>query len=311
MLTNYQYPEDLIDKVLPAQEISILAGASGAGKTTLIMQILALLQRGEDVYGHKAQRGLRIAYIAADRTFRSYQELAEATGVDLERVEVRALVNDPATDMTLDTLFNIISTFEKPLGLVVVDPLPIFLGCDLNKYHQVAARLMRLNTWCRTNEFTMLGTHHATKPRTDFSFQQPQDRISGSSALLGFTSTQLFLADPSETGESYHQWFIVSHNAPQEEILLLRDPSTGMFIFADRRRPQQASEQIELAILDAFPPPQFGMARADFQRKLAYPSHAVDRYLAKLVTDGLIEQVHYGYYRRTSRTRSFDEGGSN
>lgn len=240
-MTTYTMPvlppaaPDLIRGILPAHEVSILSGASGAGKTTLIMQLVAAIVRGETTFfGHEIRQPIRVAYIAADRTWDSYRELANRIGLDLTRLQARSIVDDTTIDVVrlerdpMDLLHMMISSFDSPT-LVVVDPMVLFLGVDPNRYHQVAPRLIRMGRWCRQNRFTMLATHHATKARTDYSFKRPQDRISGSSALLGFTSSQLFLSSPEEIGKPYSEFTAVNHNAPPEAIRLERD-ERGLFV---------------------------------------------------------------------------------
>jgi KaiC/GvpD/RAD55 family RecA-like ATPase len=231
---------DLIEYILPKHEVSILAGASGAGKTTLIMQVLCNLQHNEQVFGHAIEEDLNIGYIAADRTWDAYARLAMQVGVDLDRIKVKALIDDTSIDLdqlesnAQGTMYKVLSSLvAEGCDLIVVDPLVVLLGSDINTYHVIAARMIKLNRFCKANQVTILGTHHATKARTDFSFKRPQDRISGSSALLGFTSTQLFLASGEESGQEYTQWHIVSHHAKAEVINLERDKNTGLFVPVD------------------------------------------------------------------------------
>lgn len=231
---------DLIEHILPKHEVSILAGASGAGKTTLIMQVLCNLQHNEPVFGHAIEEDLKIGYLAADRTWDAYARLAMQVGADLDRMVVRALIDDTSIDIenlerdSQGVMYNVLkSMVAEGCNLIVVDPLVVLLGSDINTYHIVAARMIRLNRFCKANQVTILGTHHATKARTDFSFKRPQDRISGSSALLGFTSTQLFLASAQESGQEYTQWHIVSHHAAAEVINLERDKNSGLFVPID------------------------------------------------------------------------------
>lgn len=224
-------PADIIEWVVPAHETSILAGASGAGKTTLIMNIIKKLQNNESVFGYPATPNLKIGYIAADRTWEAYKVLAATTGVDTTRLKIRALIDDDDIDTDRfehdpqGILYSLLLDMAKSgIDLVIVDPLVVFLGCATNIYHMNAARLIRLNRFCRQKSITVLGTHHATKARTDYGFKRPQDRISGSSALLGFTSTQLFLAAAEETEtKEYAEWHIISHHAPPKVVLLKRD----------------------------------------------------------------------------------------
>ena len=234
-------PPDVIEHVVPSHETSILAGASGAGKTTLLMHIIKQLQNNSTVFGHAITPDLKIGFIAADRTWEAYKKLASTVGVDVEKLtHIRALIDDDKIDTrTLESnpsiiLYNLLNEMvQKGCQLVIVDPLAVLLGCDLNKYHVVAARLIALNRYCRLNGVTVLGTHHATKARTESGFKRPQDRINGSGALLGFTSTQLFLAAADETGSEYTEWHIISHHAKPKCIHLKRTEDTGTFYECD------------------------------------------------------------------------------
>lgn len=237
--TQYVKPPDIIADIIPAHETSILAGASGAGKTTLLMEMLKYLQNNQPLFGHAVTPDLKVGFIAADRTWEAYKRLAETVGVDVSVLKVRALIDDDKIDCsTLERnpsiiLYSLLSEMvQEGRNLVVIDPLAVLLGCDLNKYHVVAARLIALNRYCRLNGITVLGTHHATKARTESGFKRPQDRINGSGALLGFTSTQLFLAAPEETGSDYTEWHVVSHHA-KAKVIYLKRTVTGTFIEAD------------------------------------------------------------------------------
>lgn len=224
----------VVQNILPVGEVSILAGASGVGKSTLAMQMLAAIVNGETSFlGHEITYPQRIAYIAADRSWVSYTELAARVGLDISKMQTRSIVDDERIDVMqlehnpMDLLHGLIDAFDSPT-LVVVDPAVIFLGVDPNRYQQVAPRLIRWGRWCRHGRYTMLAMHHATKARSDYSFMRPQDRISGSSALLGFTSSQLFLSGADELNKPYAEFIAVNHNAPPEAIKLARTES-GLF----------------------------------------------------------------------------------
>lgn len=293
--------QDIIDDILPAQEVSILAGASGAGKTTLIMQMLSALQANTPVWGHAAQRNLRIGYIAADRSWRSYQKTAALSSFDLEYIQVRTLVDDAALNLKdferspIDELERIIGTM-LPMDLIVVDPLVVFLGVDTNKYHLNAARLIRLNKLCLANRVTLLGTHHATKARSDYSFKRAQDRISGTSALLGFTSTQLFLASPQETGreDNYYEWHIISHHAAPKILLLTRENGVFEHVGEESTAPQPLADRL----LSLFFKQEAPLSRHDIQASLqSYASRAtIDRLLSRSVDSKLLIRDSYGSY---------------
>lgn len=310
-MTALTHPRELIEGILPETETSILAGASGVGKTTLLMQVLRCLQRNEPVFGHQPQQDIAIGYIAADRTWQAYARLAEQVGVDLAKIKIRALVDDDDIDCThferdpQSIMYSLLKEFVKSgVRLAVVDPLVVFLGCDTRLYHVNAARLIRLNKFCRQNNITVLGTHHATKARTDFTFKRAQDRISGTSALLGFTSTQLFMAAPDECGGEFTEWHIVSHHAPGT-VLYLKRNDHGLFEAVDPNDAVKVAEaltpmQTEIAkgILHHLTPDGTPVSRKELVDALKYHSspRAVDEQLQRLRKSGAILGFAGGFY---------------
>lgn len=302
---------DIIDGILPSTEVSILAGASGAGKTTLLMQVLKMLQDGKEVFGHKAVKGQKVGYIAADRTWRAYIRLAEVVGIDLTKMHIKALIDDQDIDIDLmerspqGLLYMLLKDLaNKGCTLICVDPLVSLIGGDPNKYNMMAPRLIRLNRFCQSAGVTILGTHHAGKARTDFGFRRAQDRISGSSALLGFTSTHLFLEAAEESQKEYCEWHIVSHHAKAEAIKLKRTDPHGLFAqYTEVDELHNKSEKIAdsaIKLMDFMPEDGTPMKRKDIVAALAEvaSSATVDRMLAYLVSVGLLVQYPNGYYGR-------------
>lgn len=244
---------ELIPSFLPVGEISILGGASGAGKTTILFQLIKALQRGDAAwFGMPLPRHCKVGLIAADRAWPSYERLAHDVGVDLGQLEWRSLVSDPQISLrTLKEdpllLLQQLMASLLPCDLIIVDPLIMFFGVDTNRYNLICAKAIELGRWTSKNNVTVLGTHHAVKARTDFGFKRPQDRISGSSAIQAFTSTQSFLETALEAEDGTAALHIFCHHAAPRSIKLMRrDAPPGLFVAADEQ--DLASEKV-LALL--------------------------------------------------------------
>ena len=132
---------DILPPILPRNEVSILAGASGAGKTTLIMQLVSAIQHNTPFFGfNPSGPGTRIAYIVADRAKDSALHWARRAGVDTTHLPMLSLVDDPGISMAklatapLDLLFELAGKL-LPCDLLVVDPLIVFLGGDTKNYN--------------------------------------------------------------------------------------------------------------------------------------------------------------------------------
>lgn len=303
---------DLIDGILPAHECSILAGASGAGKTYLLMELVRAIQAGEDTFlGHRfAQTLPSVGYICADRTWAEKIVTATKVGADPNLIKVRSITDDPLINERrlqtggMDLLFELMESL-LPCDLILVDPMVIFFDSSIKEYHLMGIPLITIGKWCRQRNVTVLGTHHSTKARTDFTFKRPQDRISGSQALLGFSSAQLFLMEPEEGGPPHHQFYVNSHTAAPTTIALKRGEN-GVFSLVGEYAPMPEAEGLDpvaVAILESLPPEGAGYAVGRefiLQRVRNVSAPTVDRRLRDLVASGRAARVGRGEYQRRS-----------
>ena len=292
---------------LPPNEVSVLAGASGSGKSTLILQFLHAWGRGQGFLDIPTPPA-GVAYLAGDRSINSLYHRAPDVGLDMQTVSHSSLIDNKNVDIrmfqydSLSLLFRLLDQLKGPL--FIIDPLIIFLGVDLNRYHLVAPQLIRLNRYCQDKGYTILGTHHTTKARSDFQFLRPQDRISGSSALSAFTSTQLALTSPEENTtqsgqtDSAARLDIVSHLAAPETHWLSRNDQ-GLFaaMGPDADRVIQTCGPIGLAIYQSIPDGAALSTQDIFAAVGDVASRAtLYRQLEKLVDLGVLAKASRGQY---------------
>jgi RecA-family ATPase len=300
-----------LQSLLPPSEVSVLAGASGAGKSTLILQFLHAWLQGKS-FLEVAPPAEDIAYLVGDRSINSLRHRSTDVGLDIDILPHASLVDDESIDLNKfkqDPLGLLCTLLDKLKGpLFIVDPLIVFLGVDLNRYNLVAPQLIRLNRFCRARGYTVLGTHHTTKARTDFAFLRPQDRISGSSALSAFTSTQLALTSPDEVQHSIPlleqaaRLDVISHLAAPETHWLSRD-SEGLFtpMGAEAEHILSACGPAGLAVYQAIAPMADGLTQTSeiVESLSGMTSRAtVFRQLDKLLAAGLITRHEQGLYSR-------------
>ena len=290
---------------LPQNEVSVLAGASGSGKSTLLLQFLKAWSKGHSFLDVPPPPN-GVSYLAGDRSINSLYHRAGDVGIDMTTIPHASLIDNSDIDIKMfqyDALSLLFRLLDKMGGPVfVIDPLIIFLGVDLNRYHLVAPQLIRLNRHCQDKGYTILGTHHTTKARSDFQFLRPQDRISGSSALSAFTSTQLALAAPDEVPQTTSslppaaRLDIVSHIAAPETHWLSRDDK-GLFtpMGPDADRALQAAGVVGLAIYQSIPDSSSVSTPTLLTTLDGVASRAtVYRHLEKLVEAGLLEKAGRG-----------------
>lgn len=291
--------DELVTGLLPRNQVSILAGASGAGKSTLALQAVRDMLLGQSVMGVFGLQGPppgRVGYVVADRTAKDLMMTAQALDVPMRQVFLRSLVDDPSIDIgkfevqPLAILFELLASMPVDIRFVVVDPLIVFTGVDTNKYHLNAAKLIRINRFAMDHQLTVLGTHHATKARKDITFKREQDRISGSSALLGYTSTQLFLSTPEENDTEFFQWTVVSHHAAPRTILLSRGDRG--FVLEDDDTPSVPLESRIMGVLAVGP-----CKVQDLMASLGASKSTLHRFLHEMQQTGVVVRGEWGVYR--------------
>lgn len=293
---------DLIPGILTYGSLNLLAGASGVGKTCLVSWLLAELQAGRPVFGHPTTPPAAIGYLCADRGLRTSQYWFDKHGTQITTIytPVEDLLFDPARLRNKFKLVAILEQFLRamnlpPGSLIVVDPLALFLGGNINDYMSCAVACIEIRRVCQKLQLTLLGTAHAAKQKSDSKtqYQRLQDRILGSAAQLGYADTQMYLASPEETGEKFFTFLWHSHTAPAEVFPLGRDQEGRFIPWAE-----SAISQEEGKILAAMSTDPDGTSFMDLVLKSEVSRATVHRYLLSLIKEGRVTRVGHGRYRK-------------
>lgn len=212
--------------IMPLNQFSILAGPSGCGKTTLLMQAWALHEKGLRAFPILFDEAIvSCGMILADRTKAEAEERAKY--LKIERMEIYGLTNDHSLSTKAmrnpENLWKqVMERFKHQHKLMFIDPIGLFMEGSLIDYKSVAASLIRFNRHADLTSTTMVGVHHTTKSRSDWTFKRPQDRISGSGAFPGYSSTQCMMIESLELDKPYDKLVIVPHMTPKEDYCLVR-----------------------------------------------------------------------------------------
>lgn len=288
---------------LPKGQIHILAGASGAGKTTLLLQAIAANLRGAiPVIPSLFFPTTSVAYIAADRTASEIRTHSDRLCIDPSTIEIYGIVDDRsfAEDWLSDAelcLKRIKDKLTRPFDTLVLDPLGLFIDGSPNDYRKVAISLVRLNRRAAEWDVRIIANHHAVKTRSDFHFKRPQDRISGSQALQGYSGTQMVLIEGSENGLEYDSFTIIPHIGSRAQTFPIARDTNGYFQPYVEDTDSLAKS---VAILDLFSPGQSYtvaeieqiVSHLDLSRRTLY------RLLDNLIKDGLLTKPTRGTYVR-------------
>lgn len=274
-------PPDIIPAYLPACQVHLFSGASGAGKTALTFSLLSSMFSGGNFFGLSPRKPAFVGYLAADRTWNDHRIWLATVGLsDLpyySLIDDSALTGKRLRERSKGDRFDLfkycIAGILANAGLVskadsvevalrkmpkdsffIVDPVSLFLGGDLLKYDSVYSYMVDLNQFCIKYSCTILGIAHAGKQKSDPGqrYARAQDRIVGTTAQTGCAGTTMHLAPATETGEDWAEFTMVPHHAPEKTLKMVRN-EIGLFVACDPTLPtvKQKREQSKLELLAA------------------------------------------------------------
>lgn len=209
------------------------------GKTALLAGILRDFRDGRRILGTVQPNPVAgIGFINADRGW------ARGAGFWLNKVGYGdipqySMADDPSFKPSrlrnrrerVDILGSFIDRLKlPPHSLLAVDPIALFLGGNLLNYDDCAVACHEIRAYLRERSYTMVATAHSSKIKADKKerYLRLQDQILGSTAIFGFTDTQMYLAAPAETGQPYYVFLWHPHTAPAETFQLTQGPD-GLF----------------------------------------------------------------------------------
>lgn len=277
-------------------EVHLFVGASGAGKTTLLMQSIGKHERGEE--WPLEWDGNSIAYVATDRgsaLIRKHIEAQKIQNIELYNpIEDRKFSEAIMSDRKL-MLNHCLNALKSNYDTLILDPAGLFLPPNLNAYSEAAKGMFSLNRHAAQTGVTIILVHHATKMMTDKDFLRPQDRVSGSAALQGYSSSQVVLVQGCEKMKAWDSLHIVHHHAPAEEHHLVRDSAGYFELFEVQETIEKSNALIELIQDDEVISSKVLAGKA---AKMGISQPTFYRLLSKLQQDGVITSVSRGTYKK-------------
>jgi AAA domain len=295
-----------IPTYIPAYSINLLAGASGVGKTAFCASALAVQFRDtRPIFGHPTSQLPAIGVINADRGWDSGAgEWFRRAGYP--DVRYYSMADDPSFDPRRlrrkfdrpQLLMEFIHKLQLPKeSLVFVDPISLFLGGNLLDYDTCACACHEIRKFQKEQKLHSICTAHSSKLKADQKdrYARLQDRILGSTALLGYSDTQMYLASPDETGQPYYTFLLQSHLAPAEFYQLQRDEQ-GLFVSY-----AEGDEGNCTRVLLLFPDDGTHVAFKDLvplAAALPLSVATLKRVLDVLITRGRVARVKHGVYCR-------------
>ena len=117
---------------IPYGKVTIIQGDPGEGKTTLVLQIIARLTRGESIIDDKEKPPINVIYqTAEDGLADTIKPRLLSADADCSKVLV---IDDSDTPLTMRDVRLEQAIVETNAKLVVLDPIQGFLGSDVDMH---------------------------------------------------------------------------------------------------------------------------------------------------------------------------------
>lgn len=186
-------PEFLIEGILPANEVHLLGGSSGSGKTTFTFQVfLAQWQKGEAFFGHESHP-VPYVYVSLDRSRSSVTRTLERLGLANEITRIVCQEEVPEETLTVDSVVKAAIRAYPDSKLVIVEGFQLLAGEKGNGYTSVGKVLKKAARLCSAHELTIIGVCHSPKMKLDEGFQHPREMIMGSVSWGAYSDTIITL----------------------------------------------------------------------------------------------------------------------
>ncbi len=249
-------PEWLIDGYFPKNQITIIGGDGGTGKTTLWTSIAASISTGKvpifehyicgDLYRDDPQNV--IFFSAEDDVERVLKPKLLANGANMENIKCIDLMDERFKNLKFGNPFleGLIS-YHRP-RLTIFDPLQAFIGekvrmGDRNSMREAIAPLISL---CMKYETTVLILMHANKRPQVWGRNRLADSadiwdIARSVMLTGKTDNGLFYVSPEKNNYApLSKTLLFSIEDGNAKYKALTDKHDRDFIMADHYKKTQA-----------------------------------------------------------------------
>jgi RecA-family ATPase len=212
------HPPFLIEQLLPACELSLMAGPSGSGKSRWLFDNILRWQQSEPVLG-KSSHPTSWLYVSSDRSEASVKRTFEDMGIDPSRIPVL-----PAWDLELSFNGILDEIQRRRPGLAVVESFGSFVEPPANS-NGVKHHIQRTARFMRQTGTTIWGVVESPKLKPFEKYENPRQRVSGAAAWGHFSET-IFLLEPSNPKlpqDPGRTLFVCPRNGPGMAIDMMFD----------------------------------------------------------------------------------------
>lgn len=307
---SYPAQQFIIDPILPTREIHLIAGGSGAGKSTFAGQIAADLMAGTELFGYSIESPQKIAYLAFDRSLdgmrRTFERCLGTTSIPfpfystITSPEFAELIK---TNASPDAYINLLLELHSDTQILFVDGIGMAFSGDSSSLSEVAKfvhRLVRL-LHKRPAPLTMIALHHMGKQKKGNEYAQARARLHGSVAWAATCETCILIEpEKEEDPENPHRIItLCPRNAPERIFTYAFDEDGRLIPAAAIVEGQTPFERYSEHVSSL--PEAIDIGKIELESigdTLEISRASITRYIPLLIEQKVLIKVRRGVYQR-------------
>lgn len=295
-------PEFLIEGILPANEVHLLGGSSGSGKTTFAFQVLlANWQHSKPFFDH-ASYPVPYTYASLDRSRSSVMRTLGRLELQSEITRLVCQEDLPEDVIApIATLKEILKCYPDST-LLIIEGIQLLAGDRGNGYVSVARVLKSMARFCSKYQITILGVCHTPKMRLDEGFQHPREALLGSVSWGAYSDTIIMLNLDELT--KIITVNILPRNAPSEQHELIFGVNGVLEPFV--RKTKQHQILIRVAALSVGRP----VTRTEilnWGKEGKISTRTCEMAIQNALENNFLEVIGNGIYERTSHAATVSD----
>jgi hypothetical protein len=287
--SSYVFPafEYLIDDLLPTQEIHLIGGPTGAGKTTWLLRLLDQWRKGESIFGHSSHPA-PFLYVSLDRSHNGMLRICQRMRLDPRNFNfVHPTLADRGLGIPL--YLKQLSAKNPSVRLIIVEGFQTGVT-NINDQKEVTRYLAEVQKLCETANLTILGVVHTSKQKQNAKYENPRERIAGCGQWGGWSETVIMVepqTDISGDEADLRTLQILPRNGKHLKFVL--EFKDGLLI------PKTKALTNEQKIIEhCLTHPEPFYRRDTFRAVTGLPETSLDKLLDSLIAIGRLSRIEGG-----------------
>lgn len=289
----------VVRDLFPTDTFHLIYGPSGAGRSTLLFQIMWEWHHGREVLGHESFPAPFIL-ISTLQSKAALGATLRFLGMDPSKIPILSLLDQRnREDRTIQHAYRLAENFVARPKVLFIDGMTGLCPENVAIYRQAYMFLMDIAHECSQHNFTVIGTASCGKSDDESKRQYPI----GSVAWTEMASTKISIepTDRQDPTNPDRTILIRPRLFPPSSAKYTLDPETHLFVPAEEMTSEKAS--LLNGWLEQFSPDQ-ELAAADIVTggaQLGISKATVYRWIKEWVDLGLLKKASKGRYCKTPR----------